>query len=104
EYNETSGNSKKTGIRKIDEDKMFHVRGKRLPECDRGLSPIFVLKNTLGSAMAGERVSGEMLKDGLLPQLIISADQVLQADQRKQIYAVLEEFAKSDGKKSILPL
>lgn len=104
EYNQAYGNSKNTEIRRIAEDRMFHVRWRRMPECDRGLSPLWMLKNIIGSALSGEGVAGKILKDGLLPQLIISSDQILKPEQRTQIHGVLEEFSKSGGKGGILPL
>ncbi|MDI7923394.1 phage portal protein [Ferirhizobium litorale] len=83
----------KGGKRRINEDRMFHVRGALLPGCDRGLSPIAMERNVVGNALAGEKVSGKMLKDGLLSSLIISSDQVLKGDQRKQISDTLTQFA-----------
>lgn len=90
--------------RTIREDRMFHVRGMLLPGCDRGLSPISSARNVIGNALAGEKVSGKMMKDGLLPSVIVSADQVLQKDQRAQIHAVLNEFTGADKVGGILPL
>lgn len=85
EYNESYGSGKKTGIRRISEDKMFHVRGKRMPECDRGISPVYLLRNVLGSAMAGEKAGAKVYKGGLISTTLLMADQTLKADQRKQV-------------------
>lgn len=93
EVTETNPKGNKGGKRRISEDRMFHVRGAVLPGCDRGLSPIGVARNTVGAALAGEKVSGKMLKDGLLSSLIVSSDQILKADQRKQIADTLTQFA-----------
>jgi HK97 family phage portal protein len=90
EYNETYGVGKKSGIRKISEDKMFHVRGKRMPECDRGISPVGVLRNILGSAMAGEKAGAKVYKGGLISTTLLTSDQVLKADQRTQLAASLK--------------
>ncbi|HEU4985210.1 MAG TPA: phage portal protein, partial [Nitrososphaera sp.] len=94
----------KGGKRRIPESRMFHVRGALLPGCDRGLSPIGVARNTIGNALAGERASGKMLKDGLIASLIVSTDQTLKADQRQQIHDVLKEFAGADKAGGVLPL
>lgn len=82
--------------RRIPEDKMFHVRGHLLPGCDRGLSPIAFARNTIGNAMAGEKTAGKMFKNGLMSSLLISSDQTLKPDQRKQISDTLTEFAGAD--------
>lgn len=82
--------------RRVPEDKMFHVRGARLPGCDRGMSPIGVVRNTVGNALAGEKVAGRMFKNGLMSSLIVSSDQILKAEQRKQISDTLKQFAGAD--------
>ncbi|WP_421365938.1 phage portal protein [Agrobacterium tumefaciens] len=56
-YYEVTEDGKK---RRVPEGKMFHVRGVRLPGCDRGMSPIGVVRNTVGSALAGEKVAGRI--------------------------------------------
>lgn len=82
--------------RRIPEDQMFHVRGVLVPGHDRGLSPIGMTRNVIGNAMAGEKVSGKMFKNGLMSSLIVSSDQILKGDQRKQIADTLTQFAGSD--------
>lgn len=89
-YYEVTEDGKK---RRIAEDKMFHVRGARLPGCDRGMSPIGVVRNTVGNALSGEKVAGRMFKNGLLSSLIVSSDQILKPEQRKQISNTLTQFA-----------
>lgn len=89
-YYEVTEDGKK---RRVPEGKMFHVRGVRLPGCDRGMSPIGVVRNTVGSALAGEKVAGRMFKNGLLSSLIVSSDQILKTEQRKQISDTLTQFA-----------
>lgn len=89
-YYEVTEDGKK---RRIAEDKMFHVRGARLPGCDRGMSPIGVVRNTVGNALSGEKVAGRMFKNGLLSSLIVSSDQILKPEQRKQISDTLTQFA-----------
>lgn len=105
EVTERANSSSRAGLkRKIAESRMFHVRGSLIPGCDRGMSPIEMARNTVGNALAGERVSGKMLKDGLLPSLIISADQVLKPEQRAQIHNVLQEFTGAEKVGGVLPL
>lgn len=90
EYNESYGVGKKTGIRKIAENKMFHVRGKRMPECDRGISPVYLLRNVLGSAMAGDKAGAKVYKGGLISTTLLSSDQILKPEQRTQLAASLK--------------
>lgn len=96
--------TEKGKVRKISEDRMFHVRGVIMPGCDRGLSPIGVARNVIGNALAGEKTAGKTFKGGLLPSVIVSADQVLTPEQRKQVYGVLNEFSGAEKSGGILPL
>lgn len=100
-YYEFTENGKK---RKIIEKNMFHVRGAVLPGSDRGLSPIGVVRNTLGNAMAAEKTSGKMFAGGLQAAGILSSDQVLSKPQREQLGSILSQFAGSDraGKIAVL--
>lgn len=84
---------KKGGTRNIREDRMFHVRGMVIPGCDRGLSPIAAARNTVGNALSGEKTAGKMFAQGLLGTTFLTSDQVLKADQRKQIADTLTQFA-----------
>ncbi|KQS80421.1 portal protein [Rhizobium sp. Leaf384] len=90
--------------RRIAEDKMFHVRGAVLPGCDRGMSPIGVVRNAVGNALSGERVAGKMFANGFQVSGVLSSDQILKPDQRKQLGDVLGQFAGSDraGKIAVL--
>lgn len=94
----------KGGKRRISEDRMFHIRGMTFPGCDRGMSPIEMERNIIGNALASERVSGQMMKDGLLPQVIVSFDQTLDAKQRSELHAVLNDFTKAGTGGGIMPL
>jgi len=78
--------------REIREERMFHVRGVLLPECDRGLSPIGVQRNIVGNALAGERSAGSVYKKGLISTVFLSSDQTLKAEQRSQIGETLRAF------------
>lgn len=90
--------------RRISEDRMFHVRGAILPGCDRGLSPIGYTRNTVGNAMAAEKTAGKMFAGGMQAAGVLSSDQVLKPDQRKQLGEVLQQFAGSEraGKIAVL--
>ncbi|RZI54733.1 MAG: phage portal protein [Pseudomonas sp.] len=100
-YYEVTENGKK---RRVPEGKMFHVRGAVLPGCDRGMSPIGVVRNAVGNALAGERVAGKMFANGFQVSGILSSDQVLKGEQRKQLSEALNQFAGSDraGKVAVL--
>lgn len=90
--------------RKIREENMFHVRGKTLPGVDRGLSPIEYARNTVGNALAAEKAVGRLMKSGLMASLIVSSDQILKPEQRKQIGEVFAQFAGADKAGGVLPL
>ncbi|MFC0245814.1 phage portal protein [Falsochrobactrum ovis] len=96
ELTETYQNGKKGGVRKIREENMLHVRGLVMPGFDRGLSPIAAQRNVIGNALAGEKTSGRMFKNGMMASVVLSSDQVLKADQRKQIAESLQAFAGAD--------
>lgn len=91
-----SDSGKKGGKRKIAEDRMFHVRGALIPGCDRGMSPIEMARNTVGNALAGEKSSGKMYKNGLISTTFLMSDQTLKPEQRKQIGETLSGFLGAD--------
>lgn len=97
-YNVTEqlGNGKKGGVRKVSAENMLHIRSIILPGCDRGLSPIGAERNVIGNALAGEKTAGKMFKNGLLSSLLVSSDQILKPEQRKQIADTLTQFAGAD--------
>lgn len=100
-YYEFTENGKK---RRIAEDKMFHVRGAVLPGCDRGMSPIGVVRNTVGNAIAGEKTAGSMFANGFQPAGVLTSDQVLKPEQRAQLGEMLKQFSGSSkpGKVAVL--
>ncbi|TPJ86947.1 MULTISPECIES: phage portal protein [unclassified Mesorhizobium] len=87
-----SANGKNGGKRRINEDRMFHVRGELLPGCDRGLSPIGMERNIIGNALAGEKAGAKIYKSGLIATTFLMTDQKLDAPQRKQISETLSSF------------
>lgn len=90
--------------RKIPADRMFHIRGVRIPGSDRGMSPIGVVRNTIGNALAAERTAGKMFASGMQVSGILSSDQILKPEQRKQLGATLGQFSGSEkaGKIAVL--
>lgn len=92
-YYEVSEDGKK---RRIPEDRMLHVRSTVLPGVDRGLSPIRVACNTFGNAIAAEETAGKMFANGMQVSGVLTADQILKPEQRKQLGDVLSQFAGSD--------
>ncbi|MDX0014784.1 phage portal protein [Sinorhizobium meliloti] len=96
EVTERVNGRSKGGKRKISAENMLHIRGALMPGCDRGLSPISVERNVIGNALSGEKTAGKMFKNGLLSSLLVSSDQILKADQRKQISDTLTQFAGAD--------
>ena len=80
------------GKRRVNENRMFHVRGELLPGCDRGLSPIGMERNVIGNALAGEKAGGKVYKSGLIATTFLMTDQKLDAPQRKQIGDTLTSF------------
>lgn len=100
-YYEVTEDGKK---RRINEDRMFHVRGAVMPGCDRGMSPIGVVRNTIGNALAGEKMAGKMFANGFQVSGVLTSDQILKPEQRKQLGETLQQFAGSDkaGKVAVL--
>lgn len=100
-YYEVTEDGKK---RRINEDRMFHVRGAVMPGCDRGMSPVGVVRNTIGNALAGEKMAGKMFANGFQVSGVLTSDQILKPEQRKQLGETLNQFAGSDkaGKVAVL--
>lgn len=96
DYSERFYEQAPVGLRRIEEANMLHIRGQLIPGCDRGLSPVAFERNAIGNAIAGEKTAGKMFKNGLLSSLIVSSDQILKPDQRKQIADTLTQFAGAD--------
>ena len=89
--------------RKIGEDRMFHVRGMSFGG-DVGFSPVSFGRQTLGSAIAAEEMAGKMFANGMQVSGVLTSDQILKPDQRKQLGETLNQFAGSDraGKVAVL--
>lgn len=100
-YYEVTENGK---TRELTADKMFHVRGAVMPGCDRGISPVGLLRNTVGNALAAEKTAGKMFANGMMASGVVTADQTLNSEQRKQVREMLEQYSGSDraGKLAVL--
>lgn len=82
---------------------MLHLRGFGFGG-DLGLSVIKFGVQTLGSAIAAEETAGKILGNGMMPSGILSADQELTDDQRKQLHEIMKAYSSSSnaGKMMIL--
>lgn len=90
--------------RRISEDKMFHVRGALMPGHDRGMSPIGMVRNTLGNAMAAEKTAGKMFAGGMQASGFLKSDQVLKPEQRKQVGEMIQQYSGSDRAGKVMVL
>lgn len=90
--------------RKVAANRMLHVRGAVVPGQDRGLSPIGVLRNSIGNALAAEKTAGRMFANGMQASGFVTSDQVLQKEQRTQVREMISQFSGSDkaGKIAVL--
>lgn len=79
----------------IPEGRIFHVRGLGFGG-DVGISPIGVARQTLGSATAAEKTAGKMFANGMQLAGVLTSDQVLKSEQRKQLSEALSKFAGSE--------
>lgn len=70
--------------RELDEDQIFHVRGFGNGG-DVGLSPIAYARYTLFGARAADRASAQIFATGNRQQGVLTVDQVLKPEQRKDI-------------------
>lgn len=84
-------------------ENMLHLRGFGFGG-DLGLSVIKYGVQTLGSAIAAEETAGKILGNGMMPSGILSADQELNDDQRKQLHEIMKAYSSSSnaGKMMIL--
>lgn len=87
-------------------EKVFHLKGfgQGLRNRDLGLSPIAYGIHSIGAAMAADEASGKMFGNGMQASGVLSADQTLKSDQRKQLQTIMEAYAGSSraGKLMIL--
>jgi HK97 family phage portal protein len=70
------------------EDTMTHVPGLCLDGL-RGLSPITVARNSLGTAIAGDRAAAKMFSDGALISGMVTPEEDLEAGEAEKIRADL---------------
>jgi HK97 family phage portal protein len=85
------------GFKVYSEDEIFHVRGFG-GAGDVGLSPISFARQSLGNAMAADEFAGTMFANGARPSGILTIDQVLKPEQRKQLKEnIVEPFVGSEN-------
>jgi HK97 family phage portal protein len=72
------------------EDEIFHVRGFG-GTGDLGLSPVGFARQSIGAALAADRLAAESLAQGLQTQGFFAIDQTLNPDQREQIHTVVND-------------
>lgn len=84
-------------------ENMLHLRGFGFGG-DLGLSVIRYGVQTFGSAIAAEETAGKILGNGMMPSGILSADQELTEEQRKQLHEIMKAYSSSSnaGKMMIL--
>lgn len=79
------------------EDQIFHVRGFG-GSGDVGLSPISFARQSLGTAMATDQFAGTMFANGARPSGLLTVEQILSPEQRKQLREnVIEPFVGSEN-------
>lgn len=76
--------SDRDGRQVYDEDDIFHVRGFGSAG-DVGLSPIAYARQSLGAAMAADEHAAALFANGVQPSGVLTIDQVLDADQRREV-------------------
>lgn len=90
--------------RTLTERQVFHPRMHKIPGCDVGLSPLAYGKQAFGNAIAAEKTAGKMFANGMQAAGVLSADQILNEQQRAQIAEMVAKYAGSDraGKLMVL--
>ena len=85
-------------------EKVFHLKGFGFGG-DLGLSPISFGVQTFGAAIAMEEASAKVFGSGLQASGILSSDQNITADQRKDIRTIMESYVGSSnaGKLMVMP-
>lgn len=87
-------------------DKIFHIKGfgQGLKNRDLGLSPLAYGAHSLGGAMAAEEAAGKMFGNSLQASGVLSSEQRLNKDQRKELQAVMESYVGSNNSGKLMIL
>ena len=86
------------------EDQIFHVRGFG-GAGDTGLSPIAFARQTIGTALATDELAGTIFANGARPSGILTSEQLLKPEQRKQLREnIVEPFIGSEKAGGIMVL
>lgn len=92
------------GEKVYSEDDIFHIRGFG-GAGDIGLSPIAFARQSLGTAMAADELAGTMFANGTRPSGILTIDQVLKPEQRKQLQEnIVQPFMGSQNAGGVMVL
>lgn len=86
--------SYKSVVLTLNEDDIFHIRGFSLDGI-MGLSPVYLGRQSMGTAMAAEEVAGRTFRNGLLTQHALSSPKFVAKDKADQAKAVLEGYTSS---------
>lgn len=82
---------------------MLHLRGFGFGG-DLGLSAIRFGVQTFGSAIAAEETAGKILGNGLMPSGVLSSEQELTDEQRKQLTGIMKAYASSTNAGKLMVL
>jgi HK97 family phage portal protein len=92
------------GAQVYSEDAIFHVRGFG-GAGDVGLSTISFARQSIGTALAAEEFAGTMFANGMRPNAIMTVDQVLKPEQRKQIHEnIIKPYVGSENAGGVMVL
>jgi HK97 family phage portal protein len=84
-------------------DALLHIPGLGFDGL-RGLSPVGVVRNALGSAQAAERAAARMWAQGLLQSVALTTDQPLTKDQAERIKSQFKARAQGADRAHDVPL
>jgi len=94
----------KDGVRAYAEDEVFHVRGFG-GAGDIGLSPISFARQSIGASLAADELAAATFANGARPTGILTVNQVLDDEQRKQISEnIVAPFVGSDNAGGLMVL
>ena len=73
-----------SGTRILDEADVFHLRA--FGNCGlRGFSPLMFARQTVGDSIAADESANRLFANGVRPSGVLQVDQILKADQRKDL-------------------
>lgn len=91
--------------RDVDEDDVFHVKGFGIGAGDRGLPPITLARQAIGSALAADEAAAKMFSSGLqLAGFIETGASLLKSEQRADLQKTFEKFTGSNNAGKLMAL